>query len=239
MMAIGLIMNVRYSCRGIRVYDFHNPSAQVIRGAYYTKEDVNALASDGWLVYAANDTAGLRIFDISDPAYPKVVAEYATEDAANDVILHKGLAYVSTSSDIKILRYTGGQPVLEQNAVATSHTVPYKLIAGQSVSASVSVRNTGQTTWYEPEFKLALLNEDSPLWVYDFPRLHLDNGDPVTPGETFTFTLPLKAPSQPGLYTMELQMIEEHVEFFGDKLSVVVEVIANSQAQQASWSPYE
>jgi hypothetical protein len=112
-------------------------------------------------------------------------------------------------------------------AQVVSDTLPTSLACGQTASASVTMRNTGNTTWRHygarGGYKLGWGQDESdPLnspW-----RIELPDGVTVPPGATYTFTWTLRAPPAPGSYVTDWRMVHEGVRWFGQTLSRTVTV---------------
>jgi RHS repeat-associated protein len=103
-----------------------------------------------------------------------------------------------------------------------SQTMSTALRAGQPVTFSVSMVNTGTTTWSEgASFRLGSQNpQDNRVWG---GRVYLTGS--VAPGQTGTFTATVTAPQTAGTYNFQWQMVHEDVTWFGaktDNLSVTV-----------------
>ncbi len=87
---------------------------------------------------------------------------------------------------------------------------------GQSGTVSVTMRNTGTTTWTAAAgYKLGSENpQDNVTWGKN--RIHLAPGDTIKPGEEKTFTFSVTAPSAAGWYNLQWRMLREGVAWFGD-----------------------
>ncbi len=101
----------------------------------------------------------------------------------------------------------------DNNAVVISQSVPSTMTPGQSYPVSVTVQNTGNTTWTaQGQYRLGAQSpQDSTTW--GFARVELPNT--VAPGDTVTFNFTVIAPSKIGSYDFQWQMVEELVEWFG------------------------
>jgi hypothetical protein len=106
----------------------------------------------------------------------------------------------------------GGVP----NASFVSQSVPTSMIAGQSYGVSVTMQNTGTTTWTAADnYRLGSSNpRGNPTWGMN--RVYLDAADTVAPGEQKTFSWAVTAPATPGPYNFQWQMLQEQVTWFGD-----------------------
>jgi hypothetical protein len=116
-------------------------------------------------------------------------------------------------------------PPQGDGAQVVGHTLPDTLVAGQTVQATVTMRNTGTSTW-DRAFKLGANGDDDPLRAGMDVREWLPQGTTVAPGadHTFTFTVTLLAPQQPGQYLTDWRMVHEGVQWFGPVVSKTVMV---------------
>ncbi|HEX7184020.1 MAG TPA: NBR1-Ig-like domain-containing protein [Thermoanaerobaculia bacterium] len=121
----------------------------------------------------------------------------------------------------------GAGPSLAANGSAfISQSVPTTMAPGQVSTVSVTMQNTGTTTWTEAGgYKLGTQNpQDNTLWT-GFTRIYLSSGDSVAPGQQKTFTFNITAPSAPGSYNFQWRMVHEGVEWFGAfSTNVVIQV---------------
>jgi uncharacterized membrane protein len=109
----------------------------------------------------------------------------------------------------------GVQAAAGNGASFVSQSVPPTMIAGQQYQVSVTMRNTGGATWTPTAgYKLGVQPWNDP-WTWGLARVPLDGGDTIGNGEEKTFTFTVRAPSTPGTYGFQWQMIIENVEWFG------------------------
>jgi hypothetical protein len=95
------------------------------------------------------------------------------------------------------------------------------MVAGQTYQVSVTMNNTGVTTWTRAgNYKLSTMNPmKNNLW--GFCVVDMNAGDSVLPGQTKTFTFNVIAPSVLGTYNFQWIMLKEpsatdsYSEFFG------------------------
>ncbi len=94
-----------------------------------------------------------------------------------------------------------------------AQSVTNQMHAGSFYPVSVTLRNTGNTTWYTlANYFLASQNPpDSPTWGLN--RVELPA--PVPPGGSATFNFTVTAPATPGDYDMQWQMVRDGFYFFG------------------------
>jgi hypothetical protein len=106
---------------------------------------------------------------------------------------------------------------------------PTKLRTGQKENITVKVKNASDVVWWlrggetndrsDNKFYIAVGNH----WLDKDGKRTADpeghNGIPkdLKPGEEAQMTLLITAPGQPGEYTIELDMVQEAVAWFGDK----------------------
>ncbi|WP_428942551.1 RHS repeat domain-containing protein [Xanthomonas oryzae] len=98
-----------------------------------------------------------------------------------------------------------------------SQSVPSTLVAGQSASVTVQMRNSGTTTWTSgSNYHLGSYNPfENTTW--GMSRVELP-GD-VAPGQVAAFTFNVTAPSTAGSYNFQWQMVRDGVAWFGDASS--------------------
>ena len=115
------------------------------------------------------------------------------------------------------------------SAVFVSQAVPAVVTTGQVFTATVTMRNTGGSTW-TPEDLIRLRTEnpaDNLTWGIN--RVLLPG--PVAPGAAVTFTTQLVAPNSPGSYNLEWGMVKEATGPFGQLTpNTAINVIAPTQA---------
>lgn len=111
------------------------------------------------------------------------------------------------------------------NAQFVSQNVPTQMSPGQRARVSITIKNTGQTTWKEPYwYRLGSQNpQGNKTW--GIGRVLLPANVSVAPGQTYTFSFTITAPETPGTYNFQWRMLQEQVEWFGEKTpNVVIQV---------------
>jgi uncharacterized membrane protein len=103
------------------------------------------------------------------------------------------------------------------NAEFASQTVPSSMDPGQTTSVSITMRNSGSTTWTRAGgYKLGTQNpQDNKIWI-GVTRLYLEPGDSIAPGQSKTFEFDITAPTTPDIYNFQWRMVHEGVQWFGD-----------------------
>jgi RHS repeat-associated protein len=108
-----------------------------------------------------------------------------------------------------------------------SQSVAQTMVAGQSYSVSVTMKNTGSNTWTTASHhNLGSQNaQDNTTWGMGRVGLPFS----VASGSQATFTSTLTAPATSGTYNFQWRMVQDGVEWFGDLTpNVVVTVTAQS-----------
>lgn len=114
----------------------------------------------------------------------------------------------------------GGQPT-GNDALFVSQSMP-QWVPGSTVSVSVTMKNTGSTTWTkEGNYKL-MSQSPSQNVVWGTDRVNLQEGESILPNAHKTFTFDVKVPSYNGNFSFQWQMIQEAEEWFGDKSELKV-----------------
>jgi RHS repeat-associated protein len=112
-------------------------------------------------------------------------------------------------------------------------SVPASMAPGQVVPISVTMKNTGGTTWpANSVYRLGSTNPyDTKLWTVS--RVNLANA--VAPGQQYTFAFSVTAPTA-GNYVMGWGMLQEGAQWFGDTSNSAVSVISPVQTPTMSVS---
>jgi lysophospholipase L1-like esterase len=107
-------------------------------------------------------------------------------------------------------------PPASNGAQFVSQVVPTTMGTGGTHTVSVTLRNTGTTSWTAAS-SYALESQNPPSnTTWGMSRVALDAGDSVGPGQMKTFSWNVTAPSTPGTYDFQWRMIQDGVERFGD-----------------------
>lgn len=100
------------------------------------------------------------------------------------------------------------------NAAYLSQSTPGIMEPGKTYDVSISMKNTGSTTWQKGNYKLRLMNQTesiSKLWGIS----DVDLGSNIAPNESVTFSFTVKAPETPGDYNLQYQIANGNA-FFGE-----------------------
>ncbi|MET0553873.1 MAG: M4 family metallopeptidase [Vicinamibacteria bacterium] len=100
------------------------------------------------------------------------------------------------------------------DAAFVAQSVPASMAAGTHYAVSVTMRNTGTTTWTTAaSYRLGSQNpQDNSTWSVGRVALPVD---PVPPGAQATFAFTVRAPAAAGTYNFQWRMLRELVEWFG------------------------
>lgn len=127
--------------------------------------------------------------------------------------------------DIRIYTCSAVQPT--NNADFISQSIPSTMNAGQTYQISVTMQNNGTTDWVQNSSNPHKLGDPvSNTWGVQ--RVDLSVGETISSGQSKTFTFNITAPTQPGQYEMQWQMVQENVQWFGEKTTKVNIVIDNN-----------
>ena len=167
------------------------------------------------------------------PGYPQV--SHGTHDASVPVIHTPGDYQYSIGCDdshggrryFTLDTVVDGPPV--DGARLVTQTVPTQVDAGASFTASVTLRNSGTTTWTASAgYRLGSQNPPNNT-TWGRSRIDLGAGQTVGPGQQHAFSTTFTAPTTPGTYHFQWRMVRESVDWFGD-LSTNVDVVVNGAA---------
>jgi len=97
---------------------------------------------------------------------------------------------------------------------------PVAMVAGQKVTLSIEMKNTGSEPWNEST-RLATTeprDRESPFAGAEWPgaNRYAQVQGVVMPGETYKFTWTMHAPKETGLYDEHFGLVQEGVTWFGD-----------------------
>jgi len=126
--------------------------------------------------------------------------------------------------------------VFSNNAQFVSQFVSSSMVPDQLYTVSVAMKNTGDSTWTKgSNFKLGSHNpQDNSIWKIQ--RVELSSTEVIRPGQTKIFSFTVKAPASSGSYNFQWMMLQEGVEWFGEKSPNVGVNIAPS-CIVSTWTP--
>ena len=99
-----------------------------------------------------------------------------------------------------------------------SHTIPANMVPGQPYTITVTMQNTGTTTWTAAgNYKLASIqpgSNGSPSGIM-VPN-------PVAPSQTVVFSMNMTAPAAAGIYNFQYRMLQDGVEWIWESTPMPV-----------------
>jgi hypothetical protein len=116
-------------------------------------------------------------------------------------------------------------PPTANNAAFVSQSVPSSLTTGQTATASVTMRNSGTTTWVPGSY---FLMSQNPASNTTWGLSAIGIGTTVAPGANATFTFTITAPATSGTYNFQWQMLQYNVAYFGAKSTNVAISVTGS-----------
>ena len=125
--------------------------------------------------------------------------------------------------NVKIYRYGGPQPPEKDDSKLLGHTIGKSVIVGTTTTVSVTMQNTGNTSWTPGKgYKLGAVDEKDPFTRST--RVELPAGATIKPTAKQVFRFKLTAPNKPGQYITDWRMVREGVRWFGATVKVAVGV---------------
>lgn len=104
------------------------------------------------------------------------------------------------------------------------HEIPTEMMAGQTVSAEVSIKNVSSATWPskpDPKGNYAVylsyhwLDRRRQIVVFEGLRSPLPRD--LNPGESTSLKATIRAPEKPGEFLLHLSLLQEGVGWFSEK----------------------
>ena len=107
-----------------------------------------------------------------------------------------------------------GKSSIVNGAAFISQSVPLETVAGRSYNVSVTMRNTGTSTWTATnQYKLGSQNEqDNQRWGFNRVVVPTD----VPPGAEVTLSYIVNAPPTAGTHNFQWGMLQEGAQWFGE-----------------------
>jgi C1A family cysteine protease/predicted MPP superfamily phosphohydrolase/uncharacterized protein affecting Mg2+/Co2+ transport len=166
-------------------------------------------------------------------------SSHATANAGESYISSTGATWTDlttrpdmSEANVCLRGYTTFQTVTVYDAQMVSHTIPGTMTAGQRYPVTVTMKNTGTMTWSEASM-IRLGGANADAYTFTFPnvgghRVSLPPGTSVAPGESYTFSWTVTAPSTAGTFTPTYQMVWDGHQWFGAQASQVVVITAQT-----------
>ncbi|MBP6964508.1 MAG: N-acetylmuramoyl-L-alanine amidase [Armatimonadetes bacterium] len=101
-----------------------------------------------------------------------------------------------------------------------SDTIPAQLAPGETRQVSITLRNRGVNWNEDKSFRLGAVGDSDPFTA---ATRHAISGN-VAPGQTYTWTFSLTAPTVEGNYVTDWQMVRDGVQWFGAAVTRSIQV---------------
>jgi hypothetical protein len=114
--------------------------------------------------------------------------------------------------------------IIENNALFVSQKVTSVMETGLTYDVSVTMLNTGSTTWKPGEYKLKVstVGADNTLNAWVVANVELSNE--ISPSSEVVFTFKVTAPNKSGVYNLQCQLVKDGTFFGQPSTNVVVNV---------------
>ena len=122
---------------------------------------------------------------------------------------------------LSVLLLAAASAQAANNAAFVFQSVPTTMTPGQSYAVSITLQNTGTTTWSSAgNYRLGTQNpQDNSTWTGS-ARVALPQS--VAPGQNVTFSFNVTAPATAGMYNFQWKMVQDGVEWFGAQTANVL-----------------
>jgi len=119
-----------------------------------------------------------------------------------------------------------GRPPMD-GATYLSQSTPGLMESGKTYDVSISMKNSGSTTWQKGNYKLKMMNQaDAMTKIWGVNDIEL--GSSIAPGESVTLNFKLATPLTAGTYNLQWQMANGNA-FFGEPTAVIpVQVVSET-----------
>ncbi|MEM2121340.1 MAG: MopE-related protein [Candidatus Woesearchaeota archaeon] len=124
--------------------------------------------------------------------------------------------------------YIDYDPWLKQNdALCLETNIPNNMIVGRTYPISIKMKNIGINPWTKTDnYKLGSQNpQDNTIWGLN--RVEILDNTQINFLEDYTFNFVITAPTSPGTYDCDWQMVKEYVAWFGETCRKQVNVVYN------------
>ena len=196
------------------------------RGEFLWHQMYNAIDAGCNMVYVAmfdEVDEGTAIFKTTEnSSQTPVIGDFLTLDA-DGLELPSDWYLRLTGEASKMLR--SEIPLTDQIPISPypntsrfiSVDIPSSMTPGATIPVSVTMENTGTTTWTKVDgYKLgSILPIDNTTWGLN--RVELEDAESIAPGQSKTFIFNVIAPANMNIYHFKWKMIQEGTGFFGEK----------------------
>ncbi len=198
---------------------------------------IRDMYDSGWANRGVKDSAG-GFGEIRIPNRPAILIELGFHDNCTRDGLYLTDNFFRSVAEWGLYKgiceYFGNTPTWDKYSDEfVSHTIPTTMNQGQSYNVSVTFRNRG-VVWSEARaFRLGAVGESDP---FTGTTRRTISGE-VRPGNTYTFSFTMTAPTTPGTYTTDWRMVRDGVAWFGPTLALNVTVTGVAGAPIVTTQP--
>jgi hypothetical protein len=147
-------------------------------------------------------------------------------------MLREGVLWFGSASTNVAVTVSG---TVTRDADFVAQSVPAAMTAGQTYAVSVTLQNTGTTTWTAAEnYRLGSTNPSNNT-TWGLNRALLGAGESVASGQQKTFGFTVTAPSAAGTYNFQWRMLQEGVVWFGGASANVAVTVNPAAARDAAF----
>jgi hypothetical protein len=136
-------------------------------------------------------------------------------------MLQNGVAFGSPSTNVAVSVTSGGGGGGTNGASFVSQNVPASIVASQTGNVSVTMMNSGSTTWAAGTY---FLGSQNPAGNTTWGLSQVSLASSVAPGASTTFNFTVTAPSVAGTYNFQWQMMQGSTYFGAMSTNVSVSV---------------
>jgi hypothetical protein len=127
---------------------------------------------------------------------------------------------VSSGTDI----YAEKPNYIENNALFISQKGYSEMETGLTYDMTVTMKNTGSTTWKPGEYKLKVSTKGADNTLGAWAVANVELSDNVTAGSEVVFSFKVTAPNKSGVYNLQCQLVKDGTFFGMPTTNIVVNV---------------
>ena len=101
-------------------------------------------------------------------------------------------------------------------ATFVSQLLPDRAAPGEKFRVFMQFRNDGKTSWSQQQGVHLVAKTAGAGKTWGGDRFDLESGQIILPGQVATFGFQLAAPTAPGNYDLQWQLVQDNTRFFGD-----------------------
>jgi hypothetical protein len=113
---------------------------------------------------------------------------------------------------------------IENNALFVSQKIQSEMDAGQTYDVTVTMRNSGSTTWKTGDYKLKVSTKGADNVLDSWAVANVELSNDINAGSDVTFSFKVTAPNKSGVYNFQCQLVKEGTFFGQPSTNVVVNV---------------